>query len=166
MIKKKSSTAYRITISVILIVLISFVIPATAQKKSSEEDKSGVSSKLVSGLKFRSIGPALMSGRIIDFAVNPDKPSEYYVAVASGGVWKTNNSGITWTPVFDKEKSFCIGCVSMDPSNHNVVWVGTGENSKCRWRPCVWQAQTAPSPAHRWRDTVARQLPRCRRSAM
>ncbi len=86
----------------------------------------------LSGLKLRSVGPALMSGRISDFAVNPDDPSEYYVAVASGNLWKTINSGITWTPVFDNEKSYSIGCVTMDPNNHNVVWVGTGENNSQR----------------------------------
>lgn len=119
-------------ISVVLMVFLIWAVPSAAQKKSSAEDKSGISSKLVTGLKFRSIGPALMSGRIIDFAVNPEKHSEYYVAVASGGVWKTINSGTTWTPIFDKQKSYSIGCVTMDPNNHNVVWVGTGENNSQR----------------------------------
>ncbi len=118
--------------SIFLIVLISFVVTATAQKESSTDDESRITSKLVNGLKFRGIGPALMSGRIIDFAVNPEKTSEYYVGVASGGVWKTVNSGITWTPVFDNQKSYSIGCVTMDPNNHNVVWVGTGENNSQR----------------------------------
>jgi photosystem II stability/assembly factor-like uncharacterized protein len=86
----------------------------------------------LNALKFRSIGPALTSGRISDFAVNPDKPSEYYVASSSGGVWKTTNAGTTFTPVFDKQGSYSIGCVTMDPSNHNVVWVGTGENNNQR----------------------------------
>ncbi|MCD4680207.1 MAG: hypothetical protein K8S00_07450 [Bacteroidales bacterium] len=120
------------TTVVLMVVLMSLVTLTTAQKKSSNDDKTGISSNLVKALKFRSIGPALMSGRIIDFAVNPDKPSEYYVAVASGGVWKTINSGITWTPIFDNQKSYSIGCVTMDPNNHNVVWVGTGENNSQR----------------------------------
>ncbi len=80
------------------------------------------------GLKFRSIGPALVSGRIVDLAVNPKNISEYYVA-ASGGVWKTTNAGVTYTPVFDDQGSFSIGCITIDPNNSNVVWVGSGENN-------------------------------------
>ncbi|MGB7295128.1 MAG: hypothetical protein WBC70_06010, partial [Candidatus Aminicenantales bacterium] len=83
-------------------------------------------------LKFRGIGPALTSGRISDFAVNPADKSEYYVASSSGGVWKTVNAGTTFEPVFDGEGSYSIGCVTMDPRNHNVVWVGTGENNNQR----------------------------------
>ncbi len=80
------------------------------------------------GLKLRAIGPAFMSGRIADIAIDPTRPSTWYVAVGSGGVWKTVNAGTTWTPVFDEESSYSIGCVTIDPSNPSVVWVGTGEN--------------------------------------
>ncbi|MGE5277459.1 MAG: VPS10 domain-containing protein, partial [Acidobacteriota bacterium] len=79
------------------------------------------------GLALRSIGPALTSGRVTDMAVLPRDPSTYYVAAASGGVWKTANAGVTWTPVFDGEGSYSIGCVAVDPYNPSVVWVGTGE---------------------------------------
>ncbi len=84
------------------------------------------------GLKFRSIGPSLVSGRIVDLAVNPKNISEYYVAAASGGVWKTTNAGVTFTPVFDDQGSFSIGCITIDPNNSNVVWVGSGENNNQR----------------------------------
>jgi len=83
-------------------------------------------------LKFRNIGPAFTSGRISDFAVNPSNTSEFYVATASGGVWKTSNRGISFTPVFDSQGSSSIGFVAIDPNNHNVVWVGTGENNNQR----------------------------------
>lgn len=83
-------------------------------------------------LEFRSIGPAFTSGRISDFAVNPDNHSEFYIATASGGVWKTENGGISLKPVFDNEGSYSIGFVAMDPNNHNVVWIGTGENNNQR----------------------------------
>ena len=73
-----------------------------------------------------------MSGRIADFAVNPDNPTEYYVAVASGGVWKTTNNGNTYEPIFDSQGSYSIGVVTMDPNNSNVIWVGTGENNNQR----------------------------------
>jgi photosystem II stability/assembly factor-like uncharacterized protein len=84
------------------------------------------------GLGFRSLGPALTSGRVVDFAVNPHDRGQYYVAVASGGVWKTLNAGTTYTPVFDDQHSYSIGCVELDPHNPSVVWVGTGENNSQR----------------------------------
>lgn len=84
------------------------------------------------GLAFRSIGPAVTSGRISDFAVNPKNHSEYYVASSSGGVWKTTNKGLTFSPIFDGEGSYSIGCVSLDPNNASTVWVGTGENNNQR----------------------------------
>lgn len=83
-------------------------------------------------LRFRSIGPALPSGRIGDFAVNPQNPGEWYVAVSSGGVWKTTNAGTTFEPIFDGEGSYSIGVVEIDPNNPNVIWVGTGENNSQR----------------------------------
>ncbi|HXI22619.1 MAG TPA: hypothetical protein VNG71_02010 [Pyrinomonadaceae bacterium] len=84
------------------------------------------------GLRFRSIGPAFTSGRVIGFAVEPNNPSHYFVASASGGVWKTINDGNTWTPVFDREGSYSIGCIALDPKNPLTVWVGTGENNSQR----------------------------------
>ncbi|MEW5764522.1 MAG: VPS10 domain-containing protein [Acidobacteriota bacterium] len=84
------------------------------------------------GLALRPLGPALMSGRIGDFAVDPQRPERRFVAVASGGVWLTENGGTTWTPVFDAEGSYSIGCVTLDPKNPFVVWVGTGENNSQR----------------------------------
>lgn len=79
-------------------------------------------------LKMRSIGPAFMSGRIADIALHPQDHSIWYVAVGSGGVWKTVNNGTTWQPLFDDQSAYSIGCISLDPSNPEVVWVGTGEN--------------------------------------
>jgi photosystem II stability/assembly factor-like uncharacterized protein len=108
--------------------------PADAQKKKSndEEKSEGVDSKLLSGLKWRSIGPAMTSGRIADFAVNPLNYSEWYVAVASGNVWKTENNGTTFKPVFDKYGAYSTGVITMDPNNPNLLWLGTGENNHQR----------------------------------
>lgn len=84
------------------------------------------------GLTLRSIGPAMISGRILSIAVDPANRAHYYIGAASGGVWKTLNDGITWTPVFEKEGSYSIGTVAIDPRNPAVVWVGTGENNSQR----------------------------------
>lgn len=81
-----------------------------------------------SGLTWRSIGPAFMSGRIADIDWDPRDDSVWYVAVGSGGVWKTENAGVTWTPLFDKQVSYSIGNVTVDPSQPDRVWVGTGED--------------------------------------
>ena len=83
---------------------------------------------IYSGLEFRSLGPALTSGRIADIAIHPNDENVWYVAVGSGGVWKTANAGTTWTPLFDKQPSYSIGCVTIDPNNPSTIWVGTGEN--------------------------------------
>jgi hypothetical protein len=105
--------------------------PALAQRE--DEDKPPeLDSSLVSGLKLRNIGPALMSGRVIDIAVDPVRRSTWYVAMASGNVWKTENAGTTWSPIFDKYGSYSIGDVTVDPNNRFVVWVGTGENNSQR----------------------------------
>ena len=100
--------------------------------EAKEEKKGGMTADTFSGLKFRLIGPAVASGRVIAIAVNPKNKFEYYVGVASGGVWKTVNDGTTWTPVFDKEASYSIGWVTLDPTDPAVVWVGTGESNSQR----------------------------------
>jgi photosystem II stability/assembly factor-like uncharacterized protein len=89
----------------------------------TKEDKLSLA-----GLQLRNVGPAFLSGRIADIVIHPDDPSTWYVAVGSGGVWKTENSGTTWTPLFDKEVSYSIGCLTIDPNNPSTIWVGTGEN--------------------------------------
>lgn len=99
---------------------------------ADEETSEGMNAGTLSGLKFRSIGPALMSGRICDFAVNPENHAQYYVAVCSGGVWKTDNAGTTFEPIFDSQDSYSIGCVTIDPNNPYTVWVGSGENNSQR----------------------------------
>jgi photosystem II stability/assembly factor-like uncharacterized protein len=106
---------------------------AKAEPKADEPPQPGaLNSDAFSGLEFRLIGPAAASGRVIAFAVNPKNRAEYYVGVASGGVWKTTNAGTTWTPVFDGEGSYSIGTVVLDPNDPSVVWVGTGESNSQR----------------------------------
>ena len=96
--------------------------------ESNDDTPPGFNEKTFKGLEWRGIGPALMSGRIADIAFDPTDRSTWYVAVGSGGVWKTTNQGTTWKSVFDGQGSYSIGAVTVDPNNHNTVWVGTGEN--------------------------------------
>ncbi len=103
----------------------------TTSPLTAQDDATGppeLNSSLLSGMSWRSIGPALTSGRVADIAVDPTDKRVWYVAAASGGVWKTSNAGTTWNPIFDDEGSYSIGAVTIDPTNHLTVWVGTGEN--------------------------------------
>jgi photosystem II stability/assembly factor-like uncharacterized protein len=94
--------------------------------------QDSLSADVLNAFQFRSIGPTTTGGRIIDLAVNPQLNSEYYVAAAYGGVWKTTNNGATFNPIFDNYGTQSIGCITMDPKNTNVLWVGTGENNNQR----------------------------------
>ena len=97
-----------------------------------------------SGLTFRSIGPAVSSGRIVDLAVDPRDKSVWYVATAYGGVWKTTNAGTSWTPIFDDQGTASIGCVTIAPSRSLTVWVGSGENNSQRsvgWGDGVYKSE-------------------------
>ncbi len=103
---------------------------AQEKGKSPEEEKKPadpMSEGTFTGLKLRNLGPAVFSGRVIAFAVDPSNKSTYYVASASGGVWKTTNAGTTYDPIFDDQGSYSIGAIALDPKDPNVVWVGTGE---------------------------------------
>lgn len=125
------------------IILLVFLISSIQAYGQSNIDAL---KKAASGLKLREIGPALMGGRIADIAVNPQDKSEWYVAVGSGGVWKTENAGITFKPIFDAQASYSIGTVTIDPNNTNVVWVGSGENVSGRhvgWGDGVYKSMDA-----------------------
>ncbi len=101
--------------------------PLIADDEESKDDKTKLNSGTVSALKLRAIGPALMSGRISDIAIDPENQNTWYVAVGSGNLWKTTNAGTTWKPIFDNYGSYSIGCVTIDPNDHHTIWVGTGE---------------------------------------
>ncbi len=109
----------------------SSMLYAQKKDKTTEQDTLFKSS-VISGLKFRSVGPSFTSGRVADFAVNPNNFNEWFVAYASGGIWKTSNNGQTFTPVFDNYGAYAIGCLTLDPNNSNVIWAGTGENNHQR----------------------------------
>jgi photosystem II stability/assembly factor-like uncharacterized protein len=119
-------------LSIICLLFISTSSLYAQRKKDSKGEKSGIEASTVSGLSFRLVGPALTSGRIADIAVDPNNHNVWYVAAASGGVWKTTNHGTTFNPIFDGQASYSIGCVTLAPTNSNTVWVGTGENNNQR----------------------------------
>jgi photosystem II stability/assembly factor-like uncharacterized protein len=86
---------------------------------------------LVKNLPFKNIGPTIMSGRVVDLAVNPENPIEFYVGYASGGVWHTKNNGTTFTPILDNSPTQNVGSLAVDWKN-NTIWVGTGEVNASR----------------------------------
>ena len=100
--------------------------------KQSPAPADRLTAEVLKGLEFRSIGPAISTGRVQDIAIDPKSPNIWYVATAFGGLWKTVNRGTTFTPVFDSGGSFTLCCVVVDPKNSNVVWLATGENASQR----------------------------------
>jgi len=117
---------HRTLLSFLLTLVCCLVCPALALAEETAADEKKPDP--YEGLKWRNIGPAFMSGRIADIDWDPNDNSVWYVGVGSGGVWKTINAGVTWTPVFDKQTSYSIGNVTVDPSNPHRIWVGTGED--------------------------------------
>lgn len=109
------------TLGTLAAALLAFAPTASLAAQATPE-------QVASALSLREIGPAFMGGRIADIEVHPHDPSTWYVGVGSGGVWKTTNSGVTFTPIFDDQPSYSIGEIALAPSNPEVVWVGTGEN--------------------------------------
>ncbi len=122
----------KIKITFLLLLLPLFLFSNCSTTKSLTPPVDTIKSKTLTGLKFRNLTPAFVSGRIIDFAVNPHNHTEYYVATAGGGIWKTTNNGTTFQPVFDHYGAYSIGCLTIDPKNTNVIWAGTGENNHQR----------------------------------
>ena len=113
-------------LSISVILFFSFnSVDAQRKKKSNKPVKNKLS---LDAFSFRNVGPAFLSGRISDIVTHPDNESVWYVATGSGGVWKTENAGTTWKPIFDDQVSYSTGCITLDPSNPEIVWLGTGEN--------------------------------------
>jgi photosystem II stability/assembly factor-like uncharacterized protein len=99
-----------------------------AQKRKNRKTTESTPTVSLEAFNLRNVGPAFLSGRIADIKTQPENESVWYVATGSSGVWKTVNAGTTWTPIFDDQPSYSSGCITLDPSNPDVVWVGTGEN--------------------------------------
>ena len=113
-------------------IMCGLMSPVANAQSAGEADEGVMTADTFTGFEFRSIGPAFMAGRISDIEILPDDPATWIVGVGSGGVWRTDNAGTTWTPLFDDTGVFSIGAVTVDPSNPHTIWVGTGENTGSR----------------------------------
>ena len=114
--------------SIVFTLLFCLPYGSNAQRKNRKTNETQSAAISLDAFSMRNVGPAFLSGRIADIAVHPNNESIWYVAVGSGGVWKTENAGTTWTPIFDDQPTYTTGCVTLDPSNPEIVWVGSGEN--------------------------------------
>lgn len=144
-----------LTVFVAVLCALLGAVPAFAARKApaaAVKADAKLKSSTFNGLKFRSIGPAVTSGRIGDLVVNPKDKSTWYVAACYGGVWKTTNAGTTWSPIFDDQGTSSIGCLALDPSDPQVLWVGTGENNSQRalgWGDGVYRS---PDGGRTWEN--------------
>ena len=116
----RSSLGIAALAAALLLPVSPITAPAAAQTPTADQ---------LSGLEFRTIGPAVMSGRIVDLAINALDPTVWYAASATGGVWKTTSNGIEWEPVFEDEGTHSVGAIALHPVDTSVVWVGTGERA-------------------------------------
>jgi photosystem II stability/assembly factor-like uncharacterized protein len=120
------STSKRLLHAVVMLA----VAGAAAGLNSQGANK--MTADLFQPFEFRSIGPGLTSGRISDIDIDPRNPSIWYVAASAGNLWKTENRGNTWTPIFETHGAYSLGAVVVDPKDSNIVWLGTGENNNQR----------------------------------
>ena len=115
-----------------IFLFLAFLLVAMTITAKDKNPKDTVLASTFSNLKWRSVGPALTSGRISDIVVDEHNYAHYYVAAAAGHVWETTNNGISFKPIFDNYGVYSIGCMAIDPNNQNVLWIGTGENNHQR----------------------------------
>src|SRR5262245_48944385 len=113
---------------VVFLAAIGLVTTGLSARQASDR----LTTDVLKGLELRSIGPALTTGRIVDVKIDPKNPSVWYVVSAFGGLWKTTNRGINFTPIFDDNGVFTLCCLAIDPKDSNVLWLGTGENNSQR----------------------------------
>lgn len=120
-----------VTMSIRKTALLSCMLSALVSPQLALASEDTTTNPLAS-IPLRNIGPAMISGRISDFAFNPNKPNEFFAATASGNLWKTENNMTTWTPLFEHEGAYSIGVIEMAQGNENLLWIGTGENNSQR----------------------------------
>jgi photosystem II stability/assembly factor-like uncharacterized protein len=113
-------------------VLVTIAVLTTLVALQAQNGNAGLNPDTLQTFAFRTLGPSLTTGRISDIAVDPKNPSVWYAAAASGNLWKTENRGNVWTPIFETYGSYSLGVVTVDPRDSNIVWLGTGENNNQR----------------------------------
>ena len=111
------------------LLIAAMAMAAAALPSGQGQDR--LNEQTLKGIEIRSIGPGLSTGRVVDVEIDPKNPNVWYVASAFGGLWKTENRGITFSPIFD-DGPFTLCCVVVDPKDSNVVWLGSGENNSQR----------------------------------
>src|SRR5215471_16344601 len=114
------------------LVFAAAVILLAAAVGAGQGTGTGLTAEAFKGIEIRSLGPNYTTGRVQDITVDPNHPNVYYVAAAAGGLWKSENRGNTWTPIFDQGGSYNLCCIAIDPKNTDILWLGTGENSNPR----------------------------------
>ena len=112
------------------LLVAAMAMAAAALPAGQAQDR--LNEQTLKGIELRSIGPGFVTGRVQDVQIDPKNPSVWYVASAFGGLWKTENRGISFTPIFDQGPSFTLCCIVIDPKDSNVLWLGTGENTSQR----------------------------------
>ena len=142
-----------------LAAIVAALAPAHALAQTSLETA-------ISHLQYRGIGPAIMGGRVAALAVVESKPQVFYLGTGTGGVWKTENHGTSWTPLFDDQPASSIGDVTLDQANPNLVWVGTGEpqnRQSSGWGNGVYKSTDAGGI---WRHMGLEETPELRPTAV
>ena len=110
-------------------ILLATVVGFTAFGATAPTTERAVTQARLKGLEARAIGPAVMGGRVSDIAIDPKNPLTFYAGLATSGVWKSANNGVSFAPIFDDQPAQSIGAVAVAPSDPDLVWVGTGEGN-------------------------------------
>ncbi len=119
-----------LSITLLLVLLTGqALVPSVGHAIAPQEDDDATLEDLLGGLSWRSIGPAFMGGRTVDLAGVPGRPNMLYMATASGGLFRTEDRGVTWESIFDDGGTLSLGAVAVAPSDPNVVYLGTGEHN-------------------------------------
>ena len=125
-------------LTILLLLILTFAAkaqikptPAAERLKANEQRKALQQRSLVNNTSFRNIGPSIMSGRVVDVDANPDDPTEFYAAYASGGLWYTRNNGQSFVSVFDSADVLTIGDIAVNWKTR-TLWLGTGEVNSSR----------------------------------
>lgn len=129
---------YKVT-PIVCFLFVSISLSAQIKPTSAEDRQKGLQlrktleqNSLLKDVKFRNIGPSIMSGRVVDIEANPENPNEFYVAYATGGLWYTVNNGQSFTPIFDQEDVITIGDIAVKWYGQRIIWVGSGEVNSSR----------------------------------